>query len=72
LPEQQLNRSQDRSRRGNRLAAIFLGNNTAQKPIDKHREGTLADAVGVSGSPGAEKDEACANAGIQKLADKLK
>jgi len=29
-------------------------------------------AVGVSGSPGAEKDEACANAGIQKFADKLK
>ncbi len=29
-------------------------------------------AIGVSGSPGAEKDEACANAGIQKFADKLK
>ena len=29
-------------------------------------------AVGVSGAPGAEKDEACANAGIQKFADKLK
>ena len=29
-------------------------------------------AIGVSGSPGGEKDEACANAGIQKLADKLK
>jgi uncharacterized protein GlcG (DUF336 family) len=29
-------------------------------------------AVGVSGSPGAEKDEVCANAGIQKLADKLR
>ena len=29
-------------------------------------------AIGVSGAPGGEKDEACANAGIQKLADKLK
>jgi uncharacterized protein GlcG (DUF336 family) len=29
-------------------------------------------AIGVSGAPGGEKDEACANAGIQKVADKLK
>ena len=29
-------------------------------------------AIGVSGSPGGDKDEACANAGIQKVADKLK
>jgi uncharacterized protein GlcG (DUF336 family) len=29
-------------------------------------------AVGVSGSPGADKDEACANAGIATVADKLK
>jgi len=29
-------------------------------------------AIGVSGAPGGEKDEACGNAGIQKLADKLK
>jgi uncharacterized protein GlcG (DUF336 family) len=29
-------------------------------------------AIGVSGAPGGEKDEACANAGIQKFADKLK
>ena len=29
-------------------------------------------AISVSGSPGGEKEEACANAGIQKLADKLK
>jgi len=28
--------------------------------------------IGVSGSPGGEKDEACANAGIQKVADQLK
>jgi uncharacterized protein GlcG (DUF336 family) len=28
--------------------------------------------VGVSGSPGGEKDEACAKAGIDKVADQLK
>lgn len=28
-------------------------------------------AIGVSGSPGADKDEACANAGIAAVADKL-
>jgi uncharacterized protein GlcG (DUF336 family) len=29
-------------------------------------------AVGVSGAPGGEKDEACAKAGIEKAADQLK
>ena len=29
-------------------------------------------AVGVSGAVGGDKDEACANAGIAKVADKLK
>jgi uncharacterized protein GlcG (DUF336 family) len=29
-------------------------------------------AVGVSGAPGGDKDEACANAGIAKVADQLK
>jgi uncharacterized protein GlcG (DUF336 family) len=29
-------------------------------------------AIGTSGAPGGEKDEACSNAGLQKLADKLK
>ncbi len=29
-------------------------------------------AVGVSGAPGADKDEVCANAGIAKIADRLK
>jgi uncharacterized protein GlcG (DUF336 family) len=28
--------------------------------------------VGVGGAPGGEKDEACANAGLQKIADQLK
>jgi len=29
-------------------------------------------AVGVSGAPGGEKDEACAKAGLEKVADQLK
>jgi uncharacterized protein GlcG (DUF336 family) len=29
-------------------------------------------AIGVSGAPGGEKDEACSNAGIAKVASKLK
>ena len=29
-------------------------------------------AVGVSGAPGGEKDEACAKSGIEKVADQLK
>jgi uncharacterized protein GlcG (DUF336 family) len=28
--------------------------------------------IGVGGAPGGEKDEACANAGLQKVADELK
>jgi uncharacterized protein GlcG (DUF336 family) len=32
----------------------------------------VVGAVGVSGSPGGEKDEACAKAGIDKVADALK
>jgi uncharacterized protein GlcG (DUF336 family) len=29
-------------------------------------------AIGVSGAPGGDKDEACATAGLAKVADKLK
>ena len=32
----------------------------------------VVGAVGVSGSPGGEKDEVCAKAGIDKVADELK
>ena len=34
--------------------------------------GVPIGAVGVSGAPGGEKDEVCANAGIAKVADALK
>lgn len=33
--------------------------------------GSLVGAVGVSGAPGGEEDEACANAGIEAVRDKL-
>ena len=33
---------------------------------------TVIGAVGVSGAPGGDKDEACAKAGIEKVADQLK
>jgi uncharacterized protein GlcG (DUF336 family) len=32
----------------------------------------VVGAIGVSGAPGGEKDEACAKAGIDKIADQLK
>jgi uncharacterized protein GlcG (DUF336 family) len=32
----------------------------------------LVGAIGVSGAPKPEQDAACANAGIAKVADKLK
>lgn len=57
-----------------------------QGPIPPVIEGTIAlggglpikvenqtiGAIGVSGAPGQDKDEACAAAGIAKVADKLK
>jgi len=33
---------------------------------------TVIGAIGVSGAPGGEKDEACAKAAIDKIADQLK
>jgi uncharacterized protein GlcG (DUF336 family) len=32
----------------------------------------IIGGVGVSGAPGGDKDEVCANAGIAKVADSLK
>lgn len=39
-------------------------------PIDAG--GETIGGVGVSGAPGQDKDEACAQAGVSKVADKLK
>ncbi len=51
----------------NTTGTIALGGGV---PIKAGNE--VIGAIGVSGSPGAGKDEACANAGIEKLADKVK
>jgi uncharacterized protein GlcG (DUF336 family) len=52
---------------------VYLSNVVAAQgalPI-KVGEDTIG-AVGVSGAPGGEKDEVCAQAGIDKVADQLK
>ena len=46
---------------------IALGGGVPIKAGDE-----VIGAIGVSGSPGADKDEACANAGIAAAADQLK
>ena len=38
----------------------------------KMASGEVIGAIGASGAPGGEKDEACVNAGIAKVADQLK
>ena len=53
--------------------ALRLGNMIPARgalPIKVGEE--VIGAVGVSGAPGGEKDEACAKAGIDKVADQLK
>ncbi len=36
-----------------------------------HAGGTLIGAVGVSGAPGSEKDEACAAVAIKAISERL-
>ena len=53
--------------------ALFLTNITpAQGALPVKVGNETIGAVGVSGAPGGEKDEACAKAGIDKVADQLK
>ena len=55
------------------LAFVHLTNVVAAQgalPIKVGDE--VIGAVGVSGAPGGDKDEACAKAGIDKVADQLK
>jgi uncharacterized protein GlcG (DUF336 family) len=55
------------------LGVVHLGNIVAVQgalPIKVGDE--VIGGVGVSGAPGGEKDEACAKAGIDKVADQLK
>ena len=53
--------------------ALFLTNITpAQGALPIKVGNDTIGAVGVSGAPGGEKDEVCAKAGIDKVADELK
>ena len=56
-----------------RPGAFFFGNGmNAQGAVPITAGGTTIGAIAVSGAPGGDKDVACANAGIAKVADKLK
>jgi uncharacterized protein GlcG (DUF336 family) len=53
--------------------AVFLtGIVAAQGALPIKLGDAVIGAVGVSGAPGGEKDEACAKAGLDKVADQLK
>jgi uncharacterized protein GlcG (DUF336 family) len=55
------------------LSLVWLQNVVAAQgalPIKAGED--VVGAVGVSGAPGGEKDEVCAQAGIDKVADQLK
>jgi uncharacterized protein GlcG (DUF336 family) len=53
--------------------AVFLtGIVAAQGALPIKVGDDVVGAIGVSGSPGGEKDEVCAKAGIDKAADQLK
>jgi uncharacterized protein GlcG (DUF336 family) len=55
------------------LSAVHLtGIIAAQGALPIKVGDEVIGAVGVSGAPGGEKDEACAKAGLDKVADQLK
>src|ERR1700757_4266309 len=55
------------------LGAVHLtGIIAAQGALPIKAGDEVIGAVGVSGAPGGEKDEACSKAGIDKVADQLK
>src|ERR1700759_1835689 len=56
-----------------KLGAVHLtGIIAAQGALPIKAGDDVIGAVGVSGAPGGEKDEACAKAGVDKVADQLK
>ena len=55
------------------ISAVHLtGIIAAQGALPIKIDDEVIGAVGVSGAPGGEKDEACAKAGIDKVADQLR
>ena len=63
----------ERLKKNPQLGAVFLSNVTTARgalPIKIGEE--VVGAAGVSGAPGGEKDEACVQAGLDKVKDQLK
>ncbi|HEY1243182.1 MAG TPA: heme-binding protein [Bryobacteraceae bacterium] len=52
--------------------ATIAGTINAQGGVPIKVSGVTIGAVAVSGAPGGDKDAACANAALEKLADKLR
>jgi len=52
--------------------AVIAGTVNAQGAVPIKSGDTTIGAIAVSGAPGGDKDAVCANAGIAKVADKLK
>jgi len=64
---------EDRLKKNPQMGAQYLtGFTTARGALPIMVGEDVIGAVGVSGAPGGDKDEACVKAGIDKVADQLK
>jgi uncharacterized protein GlcG (DUF336 family) len=64
---------EERQKKNPAMGAQYLtGFTTARGALPVMVGEDVIGAVGVSGAPGGEKDEACVKAGIDKVADQLK
>jgi uncharacterized protein GlcG (DUF336 family) len=64
---------EDRLKKNPQMGAQYLtGFTTARGALPIKVGEEVIAAMGVSGAPGGEKDEACVEAGIKKVADQLK
>jgi uncharacterized protein GlcG (DUF336 family) len=61
-----------KARAANPSAPVIEGTVTAAGGVPILAGNEVIGAVGVSGAPGGDKDEACAKAGIAKIAEQLK
>ena len=64
---------EERLKKNPQMGAQFLtGFTTARGALPIKVGDEVIGAAGVSGAPGGEKDEACVQAGLEKVADQLK
>ena len=64
---------EERLKKNPQMGAQYLtGFTTARGALPISGGEDVIGAVGVSGAPGGDKDEACVKAGIEKVADQLK